>query len=253
VKEQNEKRRKRLRDEVFGLIAIAISLMAAVFTGLQYKEARATRIVVHEDASNARDDARKAAEAQVEDARRSAAAADRSAKAAEETAETESQALRVSQRPYIAIKDAKMWPVANGSTILMEFRIKAIGASPALNVHIHAKCIIYEHDEVEQKPSKEEEQEEDDLMGKYLNVLDSNGPSIMLPGVEETDRCSTYKLRSTSRFEEGGTLTVEGVIRYQDIFGKSHWTKFCYIDTTIMASDPQGILMQPCPSGNSAN
>ena len=103
--------KKQERELIIAVVALVISLMAALFTFLQWWEARQTRIDVHNAAERARHiaieqfniqrtDAQAAAKAQQSDVERPAAASDRSAKAAEKSASLAGTSLQVNRELF---------------------------------------------------------------------------------------------------------------------------------------------------------
>ena len=231
------------------VLALGISIMAAVFTGLQWNEARITRIDVHQDAEKAlkrsdeqfkvqREDAQKASVTQADQVSKSARAADRSATAAETSSNTSRAALEVSERAYLGVTAVGMdKDFTDGQSTKVTAVIANSGKTPAFNVQTRH----YFNYVPKPIPLK--------LPFAKLELVST---AELLPLVQLTQASDNVPAPSKDMVElmrQGKLAFVAyGIIEYTDIFRKKRTTKYCYI------YDPANpTLFQVCPSGNEAH
>jgi hypothetical protein len=241
--------KKEVQDLVLPVIAIVISILAAIFTGLQWNEARNTRIEVHRDAEKAlersesqfktqRDDAQAASVDQQVQVNRSATAANRSATAAEVSATTSKAALEVSERAYIGITALGMdKDFADGQETRITAVIANSGRTPAFNVRTrhYFNCAP--------KPIP------DVLPFTKVETISTAVVHPLVQLTQASDKVPPLSREIVEMIRKGSWAFVAyGIVEYTDAFHKKRSTRYCYM------YDPMNpTLFQVCTSGNEAN
>ena len=149
---------------------------------------------------------------------RSATAAEISAKASEESARVASEGMQISQRAYLGttgIEFLSSIPSVN-QALVVKVILKNIGNSPALDVRLAYK--IHFQPDVQTVPPA---------------YPDNRQPGFdIAPGVEVPLEHVLHGNVTQEQVNDVGNdskrLYVFGWARYKDIFGKEHWTKWCY-------------------------
>jgi len=220
---------------ILSIVAIVMSFFAAAFTGWYAWETRKMRrdnktfadqqIAQSKSSFEAAQRSASIAEQQLaqgkiasEAADRSAKAAEMSAKAAEDTVKTAIQSTQLSQRAYLGttgIEFLSNIPNAN-QALVVKVILKNLGNSPALNVRLAYKIHFQE-----------------DVQTVRPLYPDNKAPGFdIAPGVEiplehilpgNVTAQNMNDLASDSK-----RLYAFGWARYKNIFGKEHWTKWCY-------------------------
>jgi hypothetical protein len=201
-----------------GILAIAVALLSAAFTAWYALETRRMR---HENKVFADEQIRQA-KASSDAAERSAKAAETSAKAAEESSRISTEGMQLAQRAYLVPeKIAFVSGVPSVNQVLVTSCIlRNTGNSPALNVRVEDKMEI-------RNPVNSQ---------APLLYPDTKRPGLDIgPG---TELKREYSLHGTSAQvtqhqasaiqNDTMRLYVYGWARYNDIFGREHWTKWCY-------------------------
>lgn len=237
--------KKQEREFWIALAALIISVLAALFTGLQWEEARQTRIDVHNDAEKARaqadeqfktarQDAQSSAKAQEAQVTTSATAAERSARAAEksttiagESMQLNRQLFEASQRASVHVKTIRFTVKANElATVTIE--IENAGKTTAK----HTTCIVNIHGGSEPPTD---------------NLPDLSNPKVtptdLVAGEIFDETAST--VRPITPDEVTGVSTGRlfligfGHIDYLDAFGHPHKTTFCALYNPQDPGKPQ--------------
>jgi hypothetical protein len=227
--------KKQELEHSMALAALIISIGAAAFTGLQWYEARRTRIEVHDDAEAARkqvdhqfqiarEDAQEASKTQEAQVRESASAAGRSAKAAERTAAITEHSValsrelfQISERTHVSVKgfSAQLSADSDGRVIA---EIQNAGKTTAKRVTTILNL------GVSQQPLSEQLLMTDllPITPRPLDLVASNVITVEVP-------LGPVATQSTIKAIQEGTTTlyVWGHIEYADTFGKQHKTIFC--------------------------
>lgn len=225
--------KKQERELTLGVAALAISLMAALFTFLQWWEARKTRIDVHSDAERARQvavdqfnvqrtDAQAASQIQEGDVQRSANAADRSAKAAERSASLAGTALQVnrhlfeiSERARVNVKGVDVYLKAN-EPIKAQLVFQNFGRTPANDLLVTTSLQFRTTPLPENPPDQPvREQSPNTLMPS-----DTQGASIVIESQASESAVEAVKAGKAY-------IYVFGHLEYKDVFLKPHKTSFC--------------------------
>lgn len=210
---------------VLSITAIVVSFLAAAFTGWYAWETRRMRRENKTFAEQQIAQSRTISEQQLIQAKlaseasdRSASAAETSAKAAQESARLAAEGMQISQRAYLgttSIEFLSNIPNANQS-LIAKVILKNLGSSPALNVRIAYKMHFQE-----------------DVQTVRPLYPDNKAPGFdIAPGVEvplEHILPGTVTAQNMSDLDnDSKRLYAFGWARYKDIFGKEHWTKWCY-------------------------
>jgi hypothetical protein len=218
------------KTDVLGTVAIVISILAALFTGLQWWEARSARIQARGDAEVARQDAKEALRISREDAAKSAERASqdaseamklqleqgrmaarhaqRSALAAEKTAGTQFESLHLGERAWVGI-EGEWNRVAQPFSV--RFTVRNAGRTPAFKVTAFADC-GYERlgesfDYNKLRPRRWE--------GATTIMGASSAPWVC-------------HIEPPNPLFEPFTVHILGYVTYEDIFQKPHQTDFCF-------------------------
>lgn len=219
-------------------LAIIVAFLAAAFTGWQGCEARRARIDTEDAAKQAQIESARALNEQLAQAKAAVAEAQRAAVAAERTADIQNQILFSQHRGYVGLESVTLEtlpkPITQTHLPAFQFKIRAYGSAPALDVDVDAKCASYPWTE---KPP---------MFTKILPTPKRDLP----PGETQSFTCRPLDL---ANWPEGltsiRTARLEGLIRYQDIFHRPHLTRFCY-DTSRWNAEKNGVDLLPCTDGN---
>lgn len=226
--------KKQERELTVAVVALVISLMAALFTCLQWWEARQTRIDVHNEAESARQlavmqfntqraDAKTAAQAQQKDVEQSAGAADRSAKAAEKSVLLADRALEINQKLFQISERARVHIKAVALSLQSNAPIKALltienfGKTPANRLEVTA-TLETRADALPDNP------QDDPSIHEHpsTNLMPSDIHGMSLIGARPMSDAGVTAIN-----EGKGFVYVFGHMEYEDVFGKAHKTTFC--------------------------
>lgn len=171
--------------------------------------------------------------------RRTAEDTRRAAVAAERSVETMARSARTQLRAYLCAQGATMkFPEPGKPSVTVV--VKNSGATPALNVQhwIHQWVARYPLDDVLPEPPEDFVMSCDVLATNAWHTHTNTHPGmIMKPGY----------LHEIGTSE--GTIYVYGEIRYDDVFGDPHVTRY----RMMYGGDERSIgdALKPCPEGNS--
>jgi hypothetical protein len=225
---------KKEREFSVAIAALIISIGAAGFTGLQWYEARRTRIDVHDDAEKARElaerqfevgrqDAQSSAHAQEVRVKESAASAERSAKAAEkntvvaqESVRLSRQLFEISERAQVHVKklDITVTPKAHATASVEIENVGKTVARNAICVANIAESLAPLNDNPADAPRPKGESAVDLVAGDVRTVLVRTPEPMLEEEVKAIGAGTTY-------------LYVWGHIEYSDVFDHPHRTTFC--------------------------
>lgn len=226
---------KKERESILSFVALVISLMAALFTCLQWWEARETRIDSHQDAVDARrmaadqfkiqrEDAQEQSQIQEKDVTRAASAADRSAKAAEKSAFLAEQAQRtnretfqISERARVSVKSMRLLPLEVGKPATAVVVIENFGKTPASQLAI-LHTLMLTREALNQDP-REELPQAKPRSGVLMSSETVDVTSISNRTIGD-DELAALNLGTLHMY-------VFGKLEYVDIFDHHHGTRFC--------------------------
>jgi hypothetical protein len=155
-----------------------------------------------------------------------AEAAKGAATAATNSVTLQQNSTQTDQRAWVSVSDVEFLP--RGSSFDVDVVFTNTGKTPAKGFTIRAAGELLQNGGI------------------------PNGKETLLPGHGVIAPNGTYHsaLSPNGYYERNlGTLTVHGRIDYADVFGGSHWTKFCYYWIPNNGGRKGGFA--PCETGNS--
>lgn len=214
---------KQNRDFAIAIAALVISIAAAGFTGLQWLEARQTRIDDEKHFDIARQDAAKAAGDQQAQVERSAASADRSAEASEKSTDIAGESLRLNRQIFQTSERAFVH--AKEITIAVELdkpakavvRFENAGRTTAKDARMRVSITILSTPPTTPPP--------DAPLGAPIIPRDLVGGETTDLIVATNDPISKDLLELLKN--GGAHIYVYGHAEYKDTFAHPHKTTFC--------------------------
>lgn len=227
--------KKQEREFWIAVTALAISIVAAGFTGLQWAEARQARIDAQEEAEaqrqqdekhfdTARQDAQKSADAQEAEVQRSAAAAERSARSSEKSNQIASDSLhlnrqifQITERAFVHVKSVE-FTVAPNQPATVTVAIENVGRTTAKAALAHVNLVL------RNRPIAD--QPEDFPSTTYLSPVDLAAGDNWSVTAKTLDTLSQDEIEDVKR----ATLLIYcyGHIDYTDAFVNRRKTTFCF-------------------------
>lgn len=207
------------------LAAIIISVFAALFTGLQWKEARQTRIDDETRFQLAREDAKKSAAEQQAQVDRSAESAERSAKSSEKSndvaiksLELNQQMFQTSERAFVHVKEIDFL-VRAGQPLKATIVFENVGKTPAKRI-LPYFILVYRGSVLSEIPKSD--LAEARSSGTPVELV--NGDHVNLDAVANGGPLTNDEVNYLSAGT--GRVYAYGVIRYRDIFQIPRETDF---------------------------
>jgi hypothetical protein len=153
------------------------------------------------------------------------------AEAARDNADISKQALHIDQRAWIGVIVGR-GPITNQQPITMPIRLINTGKTPALRVHGPIVVNLLREDEEPDFNYTSGHHPHYTVAGQdILTNLPQDLPFAVLPGHVEPSEPITQILvteKIKKQIERGELyIVVHGEITYDDVFGVTHWTRFC--------------------------
>jgi len=200
--------------DIIAVAAILISIAAVLESKRLRSEAERMRKNIKEFA----DAQLQLGQASSLSADRSATAAEISAKSSQESAKTANEGMRISQQAYLgttSIEFLSNIPTVNQS-LVVKVMLKNSGNSPALDLRIAYKIHFQEDVRTVRPLYPDNRQPGFDI-----------APGVEIP-LEHILQGNVTQQNMSDLENDSRRLYAFGWARYKDIFGKEHWTKWCY-------------------------
>lgn len=151
------------------------------------------------------------------------------AQAAQDNVSAIREQMRQDQRAWVGTGDTTF--VVNGtSPFKVQTTIKNVGKTPALEAISKIYWVIKSRD----TPLVLK----DIIYGQWAKTM-NNGTIFPTQSLQIRSRASEIvpnQLSIANALAESSTLYIYGFIRYKDVFGRTHWTHFCYATANDMQS-----------------